>query len=189
MSFIKNTYFLRTKCNFLRTKCCKSLNGRKLFIEKFVMDVHAYLEEMIMIQENHLEYLDNESNTEELYQKLAQMFNDKKIRDSKYKLQSLLHLISKVVKNHHRLPCFFMKIEKIILIFEEDLKKYFSNSEIFNIFKSNKRILLFLIEKNLMTFDEYIAKKITLNVKYVNSFYPQYFKPEILPYKSKKVIS
>ena len=124
------------------------------------MDVHAYLEEMTKIQENLLEYLDNESNTEELYQSLTQNFNDTKIRDSKYKLQSLLHLISKIVKNHHRLPSFFMKIEEIILIFKEDLKKYFSNSEIFNIFKSNKRILLFLIEKNLMIFDNILSKKL-----------------------------
>ena len=45
------------------------------------MDVHTHLEEMKIILEN-LEYIDNESNTEDLYQNLTHKFNDFKIRDS-----------------------------------------------------------------------------------------------------------
>ena len=44
---------------------------------------------------------------------------------------------------------YFMKI----------IKKYYSNAEIFDIFKSNKRLLLFLIEQKLIVFDQYCYQK------------------------------
>ena len=93
-----------------------------------------------------------------------------------------MHLISKIENNYHRFPYFFSKIERILLFFKESVKKYFSNSEIFNIFKSNKRILLFLIEQRIIVIDEYIAKKITKTEKFTEAKYPQYFQPEILPF-------
>ena len=47
------------------------------------------------------------------------------------------------------------------------------------IFKSNKKILLFLIEQQLIIVDEYIVKKITLKEKYIKAKYPQNFLPFI----------
>ena len=34
--------------------------------------------------------------------------------------------------------------------------------------------------------DEYIVKKIIKNWKYLNSYYPQYFQPEIQPFLNKE---
>ena len=99
---------------------------------------------------------------------------------------SLLHLISKIGNNYHSFANFFSKIERILLFFKEDIPKYFSNSEIFNIFKSNKKILLFLIEQQIIVIDEYIAKKIINTDKFINAKYPQYFQPEIQPFINEK---
>ena len=52
------------------------------------------------------------------------------------------------------------------------MKKYFTNSEIFNIFQSNKRILLILFDEKIINIDKYIAAKI-------NNKYRIYFEPEI----------
>ena len=84
---------------------------------------------------------------------------------------------------HHRFPNFFFsKIERILQFFKKDIRKYFSNSEIFNIFAGNKRILLFLIEQQIIIIDEYISKKIATTDKYIKGNYPQYFHPEIQPF-------
>ena len=150
------------------------------------MSSQEYLGMMKDIQGYILDYLENEVNSEENLQILEDIFHNSKISDNKYDILSLLHLISKIGNNCHRFPNFFSKLEKILQFFLEDIKKYFSNSEIFNIFKSNKRILLFLIEQQIIVLDEYIAKKITKTDKYINAKYPQYFQPEIQPFINEK---
>ena len=150
------------------------------------MSFQEYLDTMKNIQKNIVCFLEEEANSEENFLILENKFNDTKKSDYKYFLLSLMHLISKIVNNFLRFPNFFAKIERILLFFKEDLKKYMSNSEIFNIFKSNKRILLFLIEQQLIIIDEYIVKKITETEKYIEAKYPQYFQPEILPFINEK---
>ena len=150
------------------------------------MGSQEYLDMMKDIYENIQNFIEEEAISEEFFLKLKDKFNNTKISDNKYNLLSLLHIISKIVNNHHHITNFFAKIEKILLIFKEEIKKYFSNSEIFNIFKSNKRILLFLIEQQIIVFDEYIAKQITNINKFIEAKYPQYFQPEIQPFINEK---
>ena len=54
-----------------------------------------------------------------------------------------------------------------------------------SIFKSNKRILLFLIEEKILTVDEYFVKQI-IKDKYLKRKYPQYFTPEIRSFMNEK---
>ena len=61
------------------------------------------------------------------------------------------------------------------------MQKYFSNSEIFYIFKDNKRILLFLLEEKMMITDESIFYIITRS-EYASMNYVEYFQPEIKPF-------
>ena len=149
------------------------------------MDSKVYLEEMKKIQQNLLDLLDYEKNIEEKYQNLKNVFDDIKIYDDQYKIKSLMYLLLHICKNHHREEGFFNKIEQILKLFKDSLQKYFSNSELFHIFKSNKRILLFLIEEKIMTLDEFIAKRI-IKGKYLDRKYPQYFQPEIQPFLKEK---
>ena len=140
-----------------------------------------FLDKNKKIQDELLDFIRNDENDTESFQNLQTLFDDINIRNDKHDLTTLLHLLTKISNNHHRGPSFFDKIEKIIIIFKDDIKSFFSNSEIFNIFRSNKKILLFLIEEKILIFDEYIAKKITTE-KYVKKCYPQYFLPEIIEY-------
>ena len=64
-----------------------------------------------------------------------------------------MYLISKIFKNHYRSndsKCFINKIERIINNYKKKMLLHFSNFEIFQIFKENKRILLFLFEEQII---------------------------------------
>ena len=150
------------------------------------MNSKEHFDAMKDIQENILYFLEEENNSEENFIILQRKFNDTKIKDNLYELLYLLHLISKIGNNHRRFSNFFSKIERILHIFKKDIKNYFPNSEIFNIFKNNKRILLFLSEQQIIVFDEYIVKKISKTDKFIEAKYPQYFQPEIQPFINEK---
>ena len=139
------------------------------------MNSREYLEKMANIHQNLIEYVDNEdaANAEDYFIKFKDFISTIKIQENKHEFKSFLYLLIKIVNNHHRIDSFINKIERILSLFKEDIKKNFSNFELFHIFKSNKRILLFLFEEKIMIFDESIAKRI-IKGKYLDYKYPQY---------------
>ena len=152
-----------------------------------MINTDKYIKDMKNIQENLLIYIENDANTEEKFQNLNTILDNLKIRENQHELKSLLHMILKIANNHHRGPDFFTKIERLITIFKDEMTKNFSNSEIFTIFKTNKRILLFLIEDGILILDNYVAKKFLSN-QYIKNKYPQYFFPELKPFIDEKWI-
>ena len=150
------------------------------------MNANDILAQMKDIQNKLLDFIDNEDNEEENFQNLNSVIDDIEIRNNSHKLSTLLRLLVKLSNNHHRCNNFYSKIEKIIQLFKEQITSYFSNLDIFNIFKSNKRLLLFLNEEKMLTFDEQIINQIT-NIKYVNQSYLQYFALEIGPFLNKYI--
>lgn len=150
-----------------------------------MIEALEHIEEMRCIQHVILSFLDDEVDTEEIFQNIISFIDEKNYNCNQYKLKALLHLIAKIIDNHHRTMDFFSKIERILLHLKDDIKKNFPNWEVFVIFRSNKRILLFLIEEKILEFDEYIVDEITIgpnSIKYIKAGYPQYFSPEIKPY-------
>lgn len=141
------------------------------------MEIQEYLEKECFIQNNLLDYLDNENGYEEYFENLMNFLIEQQIKDDRFELKSLFQLITKISNNHHRTINFFDKIEQIIITFKELIKTFFSNYEIFNIFKSNKRILLFLFEEKILTPDLSIFNTIS-TYKYQLENYPEYFFPE-----------
>ena len=90
---------------------------------------------------------------EENFKNLTIKFEDMKIRDNKHDFRLFLHFISSICDNYYHSPTFISKIEITLQHYKEVNKNYNTNSGIFNIFKNNKRILLFLIkEKYFITF-------------------------------------
>lgn len=132
-------------------------------------------------QEYLLRYIEEEENNEEIFENLTNLFKEQNIYSNRLDLKTLLHILNRISKHHHRTTDFFGKIERVFLIFKEKIKNFFTNSEIFTIFKSNKRILLFLFEENIIVMDEYVFKKIE-KFKYCIAKYPIYFSPEIKPF-------
>ena len=125
-----------------------------------------------------LSFIENQDNSEENYQILISYLNEQEIFNSHAETKSFIHLLCKILNNHYRSPCFFNKIEKILLFCKESFQKFFSNFEIFNIFKRSKKILLFLIKQNIFFIDKCIFH-IMSEEKYMNMDYLHYFYPEI----------
>ena len=137
------------------------------------MFIAEYIKKMRDIQQLLLEYLENDDSDEQYSQNLDKI-KDFELNLNEHDLKLFLHLISQISTNHHRCNNFLDKIETIIKIYEEDIKKYFSNFSIFNIFRSNKRILLFLFKEKIIIPDDLIYGMIT-SKKYARRNYPEYF--------------
>ncbi|KAK8834291.1 hypothetical protein M9Y10_033174 [Tritrichomonas musculus] len=145
------------------------------------------VEKMKEIQNILLDYLDNESESKEELEHFIKILKDQNIVDDKHDFKLLLQLLIKIVNNHQRIRNFISKTEQILEYFKKDIQKYFTNSEIFDIFGNNKIILLFLIEENVFTIDEHIVSQIP-NKRYARKDYIEYFGPEIRPFITKEFI-
>ena len=152
------------------------------------MSIESWIDKMKNVQRVFLEYLRDESNLEENFENLIQIIKDQQIAEERYDFKEFLHLIDKIMNNHKRVNNFLNKIERILQHIKSKITEYFSNDEIFEIFKYNKRILLFLVEEKIMTFNEYIVSEITRNEFNYQKQYAQYFAPEIRPFITKEFI-
>ena len=140
-----------------------------------------YLTTMYNMQEAILSYLDG--NEEDGFEKVKNQINQQNINDKDHGLIEILHLLVTIANNHYRTPNFFTKIEQILLFYKEKIEK-FPNYRLFNIFKSNKRLLLFLFNEKMITIDDNIFY-------YIDSFQDKniffdYFLPEIISFKNMK---
>lgn len=138
------------------------------------MKLEETIEKMKSFQSFLLSFLDDEEQSEENYQNMKNIYSSCNFTDNKPELKLFLSLIQKVFHDHHRSSTFYDRIFQALSIFLDDIKKNFSNLEIFNIFKDDKRLLLFLIEKGLLFIDSKIARKMR-GGKLYNYAYPIYF--------------
>ena len=135
------------------------------------MNTQKFINKMKNIEKIFSLYFSDEGNIEENFQNIIDFLNSHKITDNKYDFKLLLRFILKIANNHHRTPNFFRKLERIIQIIEGEMKQQFSNLEIFKLFESNKRILLYLIQNQILAVDESIAsimKKLQLKYQKIS---------------------
>ena len=145
-----------------------------LISKRFQMDFQEVLERKKSIQKILLDFLENDSDIEENYQKIISILKDQKIKESQPELKEFLYLLSKICKYHNRSNSFSSKMQQILKSVQNDIKQTFSNSEIFDIFKSNKDILLFLLKEKIIVPDKSIIKEMKSD-KYKPFQYNQFF--------------
>lgn len=146
-----------------------------------------YLQQMQEFQNRFIAFLDSEENIEENYENLIQLIPKSFFGSDEYEIKPILYIISKVSKNHHRYPNFTEKVTKILKNMKETMKNNFSNSEIFILFKSNRILLLFLIEEEILQINSFIFGQLT-NKKSISKKKHQFFQPEIQKFIEKKKI-
>ncbi|KAK8839476.1 hypothetical protein M9Y10_031831 [Tritrichomonas musculus] len=117
------------------------------------MEVSQYIDQKKEIQSHLLNFIDSEEKFDSEYEQLINFLNSINIQSNDKEFLMFLYLISRVSSNHHRSNNFFTKIEKVISYFEKEIKQFFTKSQIFDIFRCNKRILLFLLENNYLELD------------------------------------
>ncbi|KAK8891526.1 hypothetical protein M9Y10_028738 [Tritrichomonas musculus] len=153
------------------------------------MDIKPFVNKMKEIQGKLLEYLDKESDIEENFQNFIQVLNDQDIFNNKSEFKLILYLILRVSINHHRSIQFYEKNNSILTYFKDTIIKYFTNNEIFNIFKKDKVLLLFLIKNNTLKIDDQLVKEILGIRGYMHFFVKEiasYFQGQQLEVDSSK---
>lgn len=143
-----------------------------------LMSFRTYLEEKKELQDCLLGFIDHDGIDDRSYQKLINVIKHQQISEIRSSFLTLLHLLNAISTNHHRTSDLYAKIDKILSYLKKDIKREFTNLEIFHIFKQNKRVLLSLIQNDLFTIDQTIAD-VLLKSKYYKLKYPHYFYPEI----------
>ena len=128
-----------------------------------------YIEKEKEVQIILLEFIDGDIDHQTFFSKLGKF----QLPNNYYEFKTFLYILLNISNNHFRLPTLFTKIEQIILFFKTNILQLFSNFEIFHIFLSNNRILLFLIEEEILKIDESIFKKMN------NKNFRIYFLPEL----------
>lgn len=150
------------------------------------MEIKKIIERGRRFQKALLNYIDNDEEC--YYDSLIDLIQREEIQKNCIELQAFFCLITKISMNHYRTLVFFDKIERILIFFKIEIKQSFSNYDIFNIFKSNKRLLLFLFESGLLIPDKSLFSAIC-QTKYSKKYYLPYFYPEFKSMITKKSIS
>ena len=141
------------------------------------MEISAVINQLKEVQAKTLNYITNQDGCLDDY---LSFMNDIFQNEKYYKMNDYLQLIFHISNSHRRSPFFFERIEQIIRYFKDAIIHTFSNLEIYNLFKCNKRLLLFLIEEKVITVDDTIAYELSQesdNYYYfhleIHSFYDQ----------------
>lgn len=134
------------------------------------MQIDNYISNKRKFYDNLLEYLEGDNGSQgSLNYDFASLRKEK----NQEEIKSFLYLLIQVAHNHHRTNNIINKIEHILLYFKKEIQ-IMSNLEIFNLFKSHKLILLFILQKNLITIDQQICESLSINASH-----SRFFKQEI----------
>ncbi|KAK8844304.1 hypothetical protein M9Y10_024516 [Tritrichomonas musculus] len=141
-------------------------------------EMQKYIEEQKQIYNCLMAFLENSEDNAEDFQKLVstvKLYNHEKDRE---KFEQSLRLITDVANYYSNSSAFYEKIFHILSIFKEQINQTFTNIEIFKIFQSNKKILLFLYVEQIITIDYKVFNEIVQinepnGCRYCHFFYPE----------------
>lgn len=133
--------------------------------------IQEYIEAKKDLYTNLIDYIESEDETlnTELINKLNQIKESETIEDK----ELLFNMIISISNNHHRHFQFLKKIEELIKYLGNTLKQMMTNSEIFDFFKKNKLIILYLLKNQILEIEEPIFDRIKYQKTYLRFFYPE----------------
>ena len=155
-------------------------NNQKVFlffsivISFFFNHVKYYIEPKKELYKHILKFVEGDID----YKTLTDFCDKFNLDDNKEEFKLFFKIVINIANNHHRHPNFIDNIEQIIVYYQDKMKTVFSNYEIFEIFKTNKLIILFLFERNIIKMDkriyiDLIDIKDPNGIRYCNFFFPE----------------
>ena len=122
------------------------------------MEVEQYISQKKTLYKSLLDFIvaDDSVTIDDTYNKLLVHLKRLNNEAESEEILEFLKLISIISSNYHFTVEFFEKIKKIILFLSQKIKQSFTNRQIFDIFKKNKRVLLFLFEEKIINVDDSI---------------------------------
>lgn len=137
------------------------------------MEIFEYLKEKKKIYDAILEFLESESDAGLHFQNLIEILESQNIRDNKKDFKLLIQIINRISEGHFQTTSFIQRVEHILLYLRDDILQNLSNNQIFNIFKGNKRLLLFLFENQMLKHNKIITFYIMKNDNYLYYLIPE----------------
>lgn len=134
------------------------------------------------VQEKILDFIENQEFNDNSFQILISYFEQQGISQNKKEFGEILRIISNISANHYRTKDFFVKFEKILSHYRNEILNYFDSNELFEIFKISKRILLFLYENEFIVPNESMFNYLSQNCAYGFEEQMLYFLPEFEEY-------
>ncbi|KAK8842396.1 hypothetical protein M9Y10_025979 [Tritrichomonas musculus] len=153
------------------------------------MEAKYYVQEKKKLQSIIIFYFEDDCKGQENLVELCNIIETQDFLKNHEEYEIFLRLLNKISKNHQRNPDFFNKIEQIIDYLKPSIIEIFSNTEIFNIFKKNKLILLLLFSKKIMTIDSNIFHYFSQSIENIHYFYPEikpFLKQDAIDFIEKK---
>ena len=134
------------------------------------MEIQDYININKNLYTTFSKYIDNHLDDNDEYQNLTSFLTTHDYLTNVEILPEFLRLISNVSKNHTRENNFLNKIYKILYFLKDTLNNIFPKLEIFNIFKDNKIVLLFLFT-NIIETDATIIENLKQTYLFDDYFY------------------
>lgn len=153
------------------------------------MELKGYISQKKRIYLSFLTFLENSNEDDDNnFQNLISIVQSQKCVENKEEFHHFLRLLVNFADNYHRDVELFEKITKILSFFSNEIKRTFSNIELFDIFSTNKLILLYLIDKTIITLNNAIFNCIYKKYDKNGSRYCHFFIPEIKKFINSKLI-
>lgn len=136
------------------------------------MSIDEYILTKKKIEDEIIHILDQSERNEYLnFTKLRYCLNDQKILENENEFRLFIHLIISVANEYHHFPNFYDSILNIFEMVRDFFQKYLTNKEIYDISKSNKRLLLYFLENQIIKIDPIIAHQMIKGTKTMINYF------------------
>ena len=143
--------------------------------------IQDYVDSLKDFYEIFIQYIDDQIDFDEI---VLSIHSFKIFENAEIKL--FFKFLIEISNNHHRDQLFIEKIHQILLYIACYTKKCISNLEMFELSKSNKLMLLFLISNQIIIVDEEIANRMIVMENKNHTEYCLFFYPEIKQFIDKE---
>ena len=140
------------------------------------MELTCYLEQKSKLYDFILDYLESENDIDDSL--LTENLKKNPIHSDFFEFKVFLHILVKISENHHWNATIDKRMKSILIFFSKNIIHCFTNFEIVTIFKNCKKILLFLLKKQIAKIDESTID-IFINLVCKDRYYCHFFYPEI----------
>lgn len=137
------------------------------------MDYQEYINQKKELYSNVIQFFECEKeDADTSFEDLINIIISQKIQGNYNELKLFLKLIIDICCNHSRSNDLLNKFEKIIRYLKENIKKNFTNSELYELTKINNLILLYFIQEKIIHIDSNIIDSFRRN-ECLYYFYPE----------------